>query len=251
MKFECMKCNYSTTKKGNYDKHLTTKKHLSLPLQCTSCNKIYTSKSGLWKHNTHCNSMNKSLCDLLLKQQEDHKKQQEELLEHIKHQQEQIKELIPKIGSQKININVFLQDDCREAINWNDFLNMLEIKMYEYDLSTNISDHIIRTVCNGIQQLGVYKRPIHCIDLKRKKLCIKNENSWEHDMVKVEDTLRKTNTFIQQKYVGILNQWKEEHPTWFLNENETEDYTQLTSQIMSTIDNDRCKLEISKNVTVP
>ena len=248
MKFECIKCNYCTSKKSNYDKHLTTLKHTTTPFTCTSCSKVYTSKSGLWKHEEQC--MTKGICELL-KKQEDHIKRQDELLEHIKMQQDQIKEMIPKMGTQKININVFLQEDCKDALNWTDFLNMLEIKMYEFDLSDNISDHIIRTVCNGIHQLGIYKRPIHCIDLKRKKLCIKNENSWEHDMVKVEDTLRKTNTFIHEKYVNVLKQWENDHPTWFLSENETENYTQLTSQIMSTIDNDKCRLEISKTVMVP
>jgi len=239
MTFECKKCNYCTIKKGNYDKHIITKKHLASPHQCNTCNKTYTTKSGLWKHMITC--ANKNICNVLLKQQE-------ELLEHIKQQQQQITELIPKIGNQKININVFLQEECKDAINWGDFLNMLEIKMY--DVSNTLSDNIIQTVTESIQQLGMYKRPIHCIDVKRKKMCIKHENNWEHDMVKVEDTLRKSNTFIHQKYIGLLKQWEQEHPTWFLNENETENYTQLTSQIMSSVDNEKCRVEISKLVSV-
>jgi ribosomal protein L31 len=247
MKFECTKCNYCTCKKSNYDKHLTTAKHNTPIFQCKTCNKVYTTKSGLWKHEHEQCTIN---VFEVLKKQEEYIKRQDELLEHIKTQQDQIKEMIPKISGPKININVFLQEECKDALNWTDFLNMLEIKMYEFDLSNNISDHIIRTVCNGIQQLGIYKRPIHCIDLKRRKLCIKNENSWEHDMIKVDNTLRRTNMFIHEKYVVGLKKWEQDHPTWFLNENETENYTQLTSQIMSTIDNDKCRLEISKNVNL-
>jgi len=234
MKFECVKCNYSTTKKGNYDKHITTKKHLSSPNHCSTCNKQYSTKSGLWKHKETCQSNDVHI-----------------LLNQIKQQQQQLTEMIPKLGNSKININVFLQEECKDALNWVDFLNMLEIKMYDYALSDNISDNIIRTVSDGIRELGMYRRPIHCIDAKRKKLCIKHENNWEHDMVKVEDTLRKSNTMIQQKYVGVLKKWENDHPTWFLNENETENYTHLTSQIMSSVDNDKCRIEISKLVSVP
>lgn len=233
MKFECVKCNYSTTKKGNYDKHITTKKHLSSPNFCNTCNKQYSTKSGLWKHKETCQRNEVQI-----------------LLEQIKQQQQQITEMIPKLGNSKININVFLQEDCKDAINWVDFLNMLEIKMYDYALSDNISDNIIRTVSDGIRELGIYRRPIHCIDAKRKRLCIKHENIWEHDMVKVEDTLRKSNTMIQQKYIGVLKQWEQSHPTWFLNEHETENYTHLTTQIMSSVDNDKCRIEISKLVSV-
>jgi hypothetical protein len=250
MKFECEKCNYLTNKKGNYDKHLTTKKHL-LSYNCVTCNKQYTTKSGLWKHKETCASLtNNNVCELLLKQKEENSKFQEDLLNQIKQQQQQLTEMIPKLGNQKININVFLQEDCKDAINWGDFLNTLEIKMYDYSLSDNISDNIIKTLSNGIQELGIYKRPIHCLDAKRKKLCIKHDNNWEHDMIKVADTLRKSNTMIKEKYVEVLKQWEQDHPTWFLNENETENYTHLTSQIMSSVDNDKCRIEISKLVSV-
>ena len=104
MKFECEKCNYLTNKKGNYDKHLTTKKHL-LSYNCVTCNKQYTTKSGLWKHKETCASLtNNNVCELLLKQKEENSKFQEDLLNQIKQQQQQLTEMIPKLGNSKINI---------------------------------------------------------------------------------------------------------------------------------------------------
>jgi len=247
MKYECIKCNYITDKKCNYEKHLTTRKHLSSDFECETCKTTYKTKSGLWKH--QCNKTQQTLCDLLIKQQEENLKQQTELLNHIKEQQQQIKELIPKIGNtQKININIFLNEECKDAMNWTDFLNLLEINTY--DITSTISEHIIQLIHNGIHELGMYKRPIHCIDMKHKRMCIKNENKWIHDAQKVQDTLCETNTIIQKKYINVLKNWEQDHPLWFQNESETENYTKMTSQIMETIDNDKCNIELMKSVSI-
>jgi hypothetical protein len=245
MKYECIKCNYVTDKKSNYEKHLTTRKHLSSDFQCETCKNTYKTKSGLWKH--HCTKTQQTLCELLMKQQEENIKHQNELLNHIKEQQQQIKEMMPKIGNtQQININIFLNEECKDALNWNEFLNTLDIK--SYDISTDITDHVIDTLKTGIKQLGMYMRPIHCID--KKKMCIKNENKWIHDIQKVQETLYETNIFIQQKYMQVLKQWEIDHPMWHLSELETDNYTQLTSKIWDKIDNDKCNIELMKSVPI-
>jgi hypothetical protein len=55
---------------------------------------------------------------------------------------------------------------------------------------------------------------------------------------------------IQQKYINVLKQWEKEHPAWFLNELETDNYTKMTSQIMETIDNDKCSIEFIKCIPI-
>jgi len=240
MKYECIKCNYTTDKKANYEKHITTRKHLSAQFQCATCNNTYKTKGGLWKHTQQCSQKQNQMCELLMKHQN-------ELLSHIKEQQQQIKELIPKIGNtQKININIFLNEECKDAMNWDDFLNLLQIN--SYDISSTITEHIVQLIKNGIHELGIYKRPIHCIDMK--KMCIKNENKWIHDTQKVQDTLCQTTTIIQKKYINVLKRWEQDHPKWFLSELETDNYTQLTSKIWDTIDNDKCNIELMKSVTI-
>ena len=76
-------------------------------------------------------------------------------------------------------------------------------------------------------------------------------NSSIDNYANIRKKAKKFATMIKDKYVGVLKQWEQDHPTWFLNENETENYTQLTSQIMSSVDNDKCRIEISKLVYLP
>jgi hypothetical protein len=184
--FTCSKCNFSCKKKGDWSRHITTKKHLKLD-QTTDLKQI------------------------ILKQQE-----------QIDIQQKQINELIPKIGNQRFNLNIFLNDTCKDALNWSDFINTLNIH------DTNNIDDIAQLICAELYTIGIYKRPIHCLDVKRKKICIKNQNVWEHNVVKVYDTLNDTANTLQHAYI---KHWQHTHPTWYENEYETDTYTQLVSKI--------------------
>jgi len=219
-RFECNSCKYVASKKYNYDKHLLTLKHKKYQVEtkrtgmnCMVCGKEYKTQSGMWKHEKACKvekpvtikevlESNTSLTNVIVKQQE----QQEILMNQIKQQQKQLNELIPRIGN-VINIQVFLNETCKDAVNWNDFIKTLPH-------STNIS----KTICDGIEELGMYKRPVHCFE--EKQLCIKHENVWEHDMTKINATMVQTNDVMKQ-------QWEKDHPQWYTNAKETEEYTKL------------------------
>jgi hypothetical protein len=229
--FECKSCDYITNKKYNYDKHILTPKHHyfknntnSDGIHCTKCGKEFKTRSGIWKHEKVCKIENPvtiqqaievtaELTHVIVKQQEENQKEREEhqkiqeiLMNQIKLQQVQLNELIPRIGN-VINIQVFLNETCKDAVNWNDFIKTLP-------QSTNIT----KTICDGIEELGMYKRPVHCFE--EKQLCIKHENVWEHDMSKINATIVQTNHLMKQ-------QWERDHPEWYKNANETEEYTKL------------------------
>jgi hypothetical protein len=201
--FTCPNCNFSCKKKGDWSRHITTKKHLKLEQDNIDLKKI------------------------ILKQQE-----------QIDLQQKQINELIPKIKNMttnKFNLNIFLQDKCKDAMNWNEFINSLQIQ------ETNDNQSISQLICNELYNLGIYKRPIHCLDIKRKKMCIKNKNVWEHDDNKVMDTLTESALTLQHAY---LKHWESIHPNWYDNENETDIYTRIINSL--TVDKDT----ITKNICI-
>jgi hypothetical protein len=178
--FTCSKCTFSCAKKGDWNRHIATKKHIKT--QDTD-----------------------ELRKILIKQQE-----------QIDTQQKQINELIPKIETHRFNLNFFLNDQCKDALNWSEFVDTLILD----------NPDISKLICDGIYDIGIYKRPIHCIDMKRKKICIKNKNVWEHDFSKVQNTLNETTASMQVLY---LKQWETSHPNWFTNENETDAYTRVVS----------------------
>ena len=204
--FTCSNCNFLCKKKGDWKRHIETKKHIKFNSTDTD-----------------------DLKRIIMKQQE-----------QIDTQQKQINDLIPKITTQKFNLNIFLNDTCKDALNWSDFINTLNIH------DTQNIDDIAQLICNELYNIGIYKRPIHCLDVKRKKICIKNQNVWEHNLIKVCDTIHSTANTLQHAYI---KQWQHNHPTWYENEYETDMYTQLVSKL--NVDKEVYTNSITKHICIP
>ena len=209
---------------------------------------------------------NKELRDLLFLQQQQMSEQQqqsdrkqEELMKQMKKQQQQMAELIPKVGNttnnnnQRFNLQFFLNEQCKDAINWEDFMKTLQVGAPEFAAMTDstLTEGVAKVICNGIQDLGVYKRPIHCIDAKRRKMCIKDEDIWNHDEKKVNGTLHQANLSVKGKYNHVLKVWEMAHPNWSDDEEETETYMRLLSKVVGTLDEKKCATEIAKNAVIP
>ena len=71
-------------------------------------------------------------------------------------------------NNNQFNLNLFLKEDCKDAINWTEFVNSIELEMNALEClkDLNITIGITNAICNKINELGVYKRPIHCVDQK-------------------------------------------------------------------------------------
>ncbi len=282
--FYCEKCDYKCFYKRDWEKHLLTKKHNTTNTTKKSheceCGKKYMHRASLHNHKKRCSyhkkvdqedesifvskeqnneglilkvlDENKELRKMIIQQQEQVISQQKELSK----QNEQISELIPKVGNNnnnRFNLNFFLNEQCKDAINWDDFIKSIEVGICNLDmtLDSNITKGVAQVICNGINELGIYKRPIHCLDAKRKKLCIKNEGTWEQDIVKNKMVLESGNRALQQKHFQLIKQWEKKHPNWEKSEQETNQYMLMIQKMMADVDEDKCIAEISKNALIP
>jgi hypothetical protein len=268
-KFCCNKCDFVSNGKRDWSRHLLTKKHNATNTtdftHLCECGRKYNHRASLYNHKKRC-SYDKSVTEnestnhnLILKVLDENKELRKLLIqqqEELSKQNEQISELIPRIGNNnnnRFNLNVFLNEQCKDAINWNDFIKSIEVGMCSLDttLNENITNGVARVICKGINELGIYKRPIHCIDAKRKKLCIKNEGTWEQDAVKNKMVLESGNRALQQKHFRLIKQWEKKHPNWEKSEPETNQYMLMIQKMMADVDEDKCIAEISKNALIP
>jgi len=250
---------HKNNENGNNGNEKNAKKCLTNFI-CEFCNKSYNFNSGLSRHKKTCN--NKLICynidkdcdeNRLIKLEEDNnnlkennkelKNLIEDLIKKNVKQHEQINELIPKIGNttnytinnnQQINIQVFLNEKCKDAINMSDFIKSIEINLEQLDFTNKkgLADGLSKSIIENMNKLSIYERPLHCTDIKREILYIKDDNVWEKDKSKekIKNVIKKASS----KNYNALKEWKKENPDFMNNENKTDYFTKTLSTIGKT-----------------
>jgi hypothetical protein len=232
---------------------------------CNKCKKVYNTRSGLWKHmktcdyTTNVSVLSSERCkneepivkidnlynipnkdELLLKLIKDN----DEMMKIIKGQQEQINSIIPKIGNttnnnttNNFNLNVFLNEQCKDALNISDFIDSLKITLDDllFSKSNGISRGITDVMIKGLKELDIHKRPIHCTDIKRDIMYIKDEDKWRKD--ENHDMMKNTIVKIAGMERTALQQWAIDNPDWMETERKQIEYLTMMRSICEPIEN--------------
>ena len=247
---------------------------------CKNCSKAYKDRSGLWRHSKICketisitepvstlqeqietNQLQPSLetTEVIMAVLKDNK----ELKSMLAEQNNKILELINakntitnitnnKTVNNQFNLNLFLNETCRDAMNINEFIENIQIQTKELEnvgnngYVTGITDIIL----SRLKQLDVSKRPLHCTDIKRETLYIKDQNEWNRDTE--EKTKIKTMiTKIAKKNLKQIPVWREQNPECKEPENEKYDFCiKMMRNSLGEIGDEQIKLDdkIIKNI---
>ena len=243
---------------------------------CEVCNKKYKERSGLWRHkkicvqgnqdcfseiehsendNSEIVSLMKNMIDPIL---QNIKKDNNVTLGLVKQMQTQnkiITDMIPKIGNNnnnRFNINVFLNEQCRDAINMSDFLNSLQIKLADlmYTKHNGLIEGISSVFVTALNKLETCQRPIHCTDVKRETLYIKDNNEWERENSK--NKLHNAISKVAQKQRQTITEWEKANENWQTNPESSQEYINLVREVTKDVVPDENKIikNIIKETTI-
>jgi len=189
-------------------------------------------------------------------------KDNSEMMKIIKGQQEQINSIIPKVANitnntnitnnntmNNFNLNVFLNEKCKDALNISDFIDSLKITLDDllFSKKNGISKGITDVMIKGLKELDVYKRPIHCTDIKRDTMYIKDEDNWHKD--NNHDIFKNTIVKIADKERSALQQWAIDNPDWIETEKKQIEYLTMVRSICEPIENyDNYERKIIKHI---
>ena len=263
--FYCENCDFVTSNKYNFNKHLDTRKHKILTntyknlaknatcnFEC-ECGKVYKHRQSLNSHKKICpkiekieknldnsgNSMetsNSQFKKLVCKMISENNEIKNTLIKENQELREQVNQLIPKVGinnnvinnNQKFNIQIFLNEQCKHAINMKDFIESIKISLNQLDLIKNkgLAEGLTNAILENISKLSLYERPIHCTDIKRETLYIKDNDIWEKD--KSKENIKKAIKEISHKPYYTLKEWLSCNPNYMEDENKQNYFIQAT-----------------------
>jgi len=289
-KYRCSNCDFNSCNKKDYNRHLLTDKHKMvmngnqidnvLPQKASNlyickCGNEYNHASGLSRHKKKCS----------INQEEKEEKETteipttnnvidkefmvkmfKEMFIHNKDVIDKIMEIMPHVGNNssinshshnttnnQFNIQMFLNEHCKNAMNLTDFIDTLPITAETYDntIQNGLTKSMTNLLVNGLSQLDILKRPIHCTDASRKTLYVKDEDRWEKD-TELQRLLLGI-TALAQKQRTNIDKWQEVNEGWRTNENIQTKFTELIFHTMDDVENNEKETgkiirAISKNV---
>ncbi len=314
--YHCKCCDYITSRKSQYERHLSTQKHKkrqndtndtkkvpfsSVDFICC-CGKKYTHKQNLYRHQKICKYENQDInnykkldisnCetvttevtnnevtnDLILKLVQENTEIKSMLFkqfESIQEQQKlvqtentqlrnQISELIPRVGNntvnntinskQKLNINIFLNEQCKDALTINEFIDKIKVTLDDLMITKTkgLTEGVSNIFIENMNKLSLYERPMHCTDAKRETVYINSAGGPNTPQGWLRDEENKNFKLAINKISHLqrqnLDKWIEEHPNWENNSDEQQEYMKLVRNCTDDFKEDKVIKRLCNNI---
>ena len=227
---------------------------------CSKCNKKYQTSGGLWKHKKNCNekkevlpenvivqdSSNNDIIQVLIKENSDFKniimemlKSNNDLVKNNTDLQKQMLDVCQKIqpstinninntdnsnNSKNFNLNVFLNEKCKDAMNLDDFANSIQLKLSDL-IRVGEEGYVpgmSKVIIEWLKDLKLCDRPIHCSDEKREVIQVKVADKWEKEAINSEKLMNAVR-IVEKKQFDMITTFRDTYPECMNSESHHND----------------------------
>jgi len=285
--FFCENCDFRCCKQSELARHLKTQKHKNTTkyntfihknpqnfIEC-NCGKVYLHRASLYNHKKNCQHTEETVKEeellpsqniVIAKQNDNDVSQLTNLvIEVVKNNSEFQKQMLEMCKSMQSNIitncnnttnnntfnlQVFLNEYCKDAMNISEFIDSFDLQISDLENVGRLGyiEGMSNIIITKIKELDVSKRPIHCSDLKREIIYIKDDDIWEREDAN-NSKFRKVIKKVTGKNIGMLNDWRDKNPDCMDIESEcNEIYLNLINAAMGTDDTTENENKIMKKI---
>lgn len=284
-KYYCEVCDYGCSRKFLMQQHEKTNKHksayfsegnaqnahLEICYHTCSCGKKYKHIQSFNRHKKVCqfSESENQILAVTVKENEKNSEESSDLKDMItalieqnksillenKEMRNIVKDLIPKVGSNnttnynQFNINVFLNEQCKDALNLTDFVNTLKLESSDLDITreNGYAKGIANIFLKGLRNLDMHKRPIHCSDLKREVLYVKDNDTWEKE-AREKPKIKQAITTVAKKQINAIKEWEAKHPGWQNSDKGQKEYCEMVREVTSCAGSDETENKIIRTI---
>jgi len=250
------------------------------------CGKNYKDNSGLWRHKKTCsttnnannnNNNNKKMTDNQLVTNDDNKPpdfSDKEIIKLLIHECTEFKNLIldqnktimelsknslnitnnntnTNSHNKTFNLQFFLNEECKDALNISEFVSSIKVELEDLETTGRLGyvEGVSKIMNKNLKKLDVSKRPIHCSDLKREIVYIKNDDQWtkEDD---AKPILKKAIKQVAFENIKLIGEWRNKHPGCMESDSRKNDlYLKIVGNAMSGLTTEEQISNINKIVS--
>ena len=249
--YKCDKCDYSTSRKSQFERHILTPKHKMITndnnlvpesskiYECL-CGQAYKFRSGLSRHKKKCGNtienksakkkddfvIDKAFVMTILKQNNELQTQVMELLKNGTHN--------TNSHNKTFNLQFFLNETCKNAMNITDFVNSLQLQLSDLEKMGDIGyvNGMSNIIVKNLKDMDITERPVHCTDMKREVLYVKDEDKWDKE-TDGKPKIRNAIKSVAHKNMKLLTEYKEKYPNYKNSSSKDSDkYNKLIIEVM-------------------
>jgi len=281
--YSCESCKYNTQSKKDYNKHILTRKHTILtnpdiiypknPTFNCDCGRSYKHRQTLYNHRKTCSGIieNKIIENNTLIDNKTIEK--DELIQFLINENKEFKQMMMEMAknsntnnsynhtnshNKTFNLQLFLNETCKDAMNIMDFVNSIEIDLDDLEKVGELGyvNGMTNIILKNLKALDITKRPLHCTDAKREIMYIKDENKWERENDN-KDKMKKALKYIVHKNAKMLNVFKAKYPDCIKSySNRCDQYNKLVIEVLGgkgdneAQNNEKILKKIAKEMTI-
>ena len=219
--------NKSTTRKS---KKSPVTSILHRCIKCENCGKIYKHQSSLCKHRKKC-IVNRTVTEM--------KSDPEPEIKDLINKNNELMEKLIEVSGEKtttnnFNLNVFLNETCKDALNISDFIASLQIHISDLDHLKDFGycEGLSSIIVKELKDIEISKRPLHYCHSKNETIYIKEKDIWEPDNQN-NDKMKNAIELVANKCVQHIKKWENNNPNYL--ESGTKDNDNYHALIKSSI----------------